>query len=104
MKQRISGILLLIASLVMLFAIQRMIAHGLGGDVHSVKLYAALMLAALFVSIVSGLVYYYARSTEVSEDEELERMRAEVNTLGHIGQNQPKQPAEQSQRHNDKIR
>jgi hypothetical protein len=73
-----------LCAIFMVFCIGRMIPSGLGGDIHTVKVYFGFMTIAFVASLPAGVAYYYYRGSK-SEDRELVAMRAQVEALAGMG-------------------
>ena len=68
----------------MTYLIGRMIPPGLSGDIHKVKSYFVLLVITLVIGLLSGVIYYYAKGND-TDDAELMRMRAEMDTYSQLG-------------------
>lgn len=83
-KKQISGAGCVLSVVSMTFCIGQMIPPGLSGDIEKVKPHFILLFIALIFGLVFGAAYSYYRGNP-TKDEELERMRVEMNTLSFVG-------------------
>lgn len=92
-KQHIAGIISIFCAAAMVFSISRMMPYGLSGEIGKAKEWFVLLIIFLVIGIVSGIAYYYFRGKSF-QDNVLDRMRIEVDTLSGLGQKrmEPKAP------------